>query len=92
MNKEQAQQFYDSSPKPELQFSRYYKYTFDFVGENDAKKLSVSYGGNSDDIYRFNVDREAVKAPENFDGLINEYYSVTITNKETGEKFEDYHY
>lgn len=39
-----------------LQFSSYYKYTFTFISQlKDGKVLLVWIGGDSDDIYRFDV-------------------------------------
>lgn len=41
-----------------LLFSGYYKYRFGFKGTaKDGAEIYVSYGGNSDDIYRYNVSR-----------------------------------
>ena len=37
-------------------FMSYYKYTFHFTGKtDDGKTISASYGGSSEDIYRYNV-------------------------------------
>ena len=43
----------------QLQFSSYYKYSFSFAGSLPEKNLtiSVSYGGDSYDIYRYEVTR-----------------------------------
>lgn len=43
-------------------FSSYYKYMFTFEGElSTGETISVSVGGNSDDIYRFEVSSSPVK-------------------------------
>jgi hypothetical protein len=92
MNKEEAKQFYESSERPDLLFDSYYKYEFAFVGENDVMKLSVSYGGDSSDIYRFDVDRGFKKSPATFDELMDTYYSVFIKDKKSEQEFSDNHY
>lgn len=39
-----------------VKFHSYYKYSFNFMGTlEDGSTITVSVGGNSDDIYRFNV-------------------------------------
>jgi hypothetical protein len=39
-----------------MAFMSYYKYTFHFTGKtDDGKTISASYGGSSEDIYRYNV-------------------------------------
>jgi hypothetical protein len=44
-----------------VKFTSYYKYTFHFEGQTeDGYTLSCSYGGDSDDIYRFDVDTNEV--------------------------------
>lgn len=44
----------------ELKFSSYYKYTFTYVGicEKTGATVSADYGGDFDDIYRFEVDAD----------------------------------
>ena len=42
--------------KGEMRFVKYYKYIFTFAAENDEYRLELSYGGNPDDIYKFNLD------------------------------------
>lgn len=91
MKKEQAKELYESvSKRLKLSFLSYYKYGFNFTGEVDDVKVYVSYGGNSDDIYRFDVDANEFQAPDTFEKLMNDYYYVAITKN--GDKFEDYHY
>jgi hypothetical protein len=39
-----------------MSFLSYYKYTFHFNGKTaDGKTISASYGGSSEDIYRYGV-------------------------------------
>jgi hypothetical protein len=39
-----------------MSFVSYYKYTFHFIGITaDDKTISASYGGSSEDIYRYDV-------------------------------------
>jgi hypothetical protein len=39
-----------------VKFSGYYKYTFNYVAQtDDGLKITVSVGGNGDDIYRHEV-------------------------------------
>lgn len=93
MTKEQAKELYDANAQElMLKFTSYWKYDFNFSGENDAIAVGVTLGGNSDDIYRHDVSCEPFKAPASFDELMRDYYQVTITDKATGEKFNDYHY
>lgn len=44
-----------------LMFDSYYKYSFTFCGEKDGYKIVTSFGGNSYDIYRYDVSRDVVK-------------------------------
>ena len=42
-----------------LTFEHYYKYTFEFIGYvtlSNRYKIIAHYGGNHDDIYKFDVD------------------------------------
>jgi hypothetical protein len=39
-----------------MSFVSYYKYTFHFTGKTaDGKTINASYGGSSEDIYRYDV-------------------------------------
>ena len=53
------QEFYEKYKDVEFYFSSYYKYTFTFVGEFEGKEVSICVGGNSDEIYRFEVDKDS---------------------------------
>ena len=41
-----------------VNFSRYYKYSFYFVGKHEDKTIIVTFGGCAEDIYRFEVGCE----------------------------------
>lgn len=54
-------EFYEKYGDVKIKFSSYYKYTFTYGGElPDGGRVSVDYGGNSDDIYRFDVRADCV--------------------------------
>lgn len=57
MNKEITRaEFYEKYGDVEVTFSHYYKFTFSFSGDaSDGSRVCVDVGGNSDDIYRFDV-------------------------------------
>lgn len=46
------EEFYEKYKDVRLLLESYNKYTFTFIGEYDGYIVSVSVGGNSDDIYR----------------------------------------
>jgi len=49
-------EFYAKYGEVEVTFVRYYKYTFTYAATlPDGKRLTVEYGGNSDEIYRHEV-------------------------------------
>jgi hypothetical protein len=49
-------EFYEKYGDVEVTFSSYYKYTFEYAATlDDGKRIVVSYGGNSDEIYRHEV-------------------------------------
>jgi hypothetical protein len=53
------EEFYEKYSDVKVKFSTYYKYTFNYVGElPDGGKISVEYGGNSDDIYSYDVSAD----------------------------------
>lgn len=93
MNKEKAEQLYnENNSEIKLSFDNYYKYSFNYSGQNKNIEVNVSYGGDSDYIYRYEVDRESISSPKTFNELMNDYYYVKITDRATGEEFIDYHY
>lgn len=48
-------EFYDKYGKVEVTFSHYYKYVFYFVGEIPEGKITVGFGGDAAEIYRYEV-------------------------------------
>lgn len=45
----------------ELEFSSYYRYTFHYKKElDDGTLIFGSYGGSSEDIYRYDVSKDSV--------------------------------
>lgn len=50
------EEFYAKYGEVEVVFTSYYKFTFNYGAIlADNRRLSVSYGGNSDEIYRHEV-------------------------------------
>ena len=54
-------EFYDKYGDVKVKFSSYWKYTFVFTGEVDGTLISVRVGGDSNGIYRFEVDANSVE-------------------------------
>jgi hypothetical protein len=53
MNKDEVMAKYGDVP---MTFTSYYKYSFSFAGQSeDGTFVSCSFGGDSDEIYRFEV-------------------------------------
>ena len=51
-----------------LKFTYYYKYRFTFVGHTeDGEKVLASIGGDSGDIYRLDIDANAVETINTID-------------------------
>ena len=49
-------EFYKKYGGVKVKFNHYFKYSFNYYGElPDGGKLVVAYGGNADDIYRYDV-------------------------------------
>lgn len=81
MDKEKAREVYESISKNlKLRFSSYYKYSFSFNGQVDDVIVNVSYGEDSNDIYRFSVNNEEFEAPITFDELNSKYDYIIIKN------------
>lgn len=68
------QEFYDKYGNVKVRFASYYKYTFTYeVTLPDGKRLTCGYGGNSDDIYRHEVDvdcEETVSSLQPHEGAV----------------------
>lgn len=87
MDREQAKSFYESNKRPQLSFTSYYKYCFDFVGENQVMKVFAQFGGDHNDIYRFGVDTEPIILPATLEESEKDYGYIVITNKASGEEY-----
>jgi hypothetical protein len=71
----------------QVEFSSYYKYSFTFIGTaEDGAAVSVSVGGNADDIYRMEV---VATYPETVRDL-DAYSGDATLNGETVASFYDY--
>ena len=80
-------EFMDKYGDVVVTFSNYYKYTFNYKAElPDGSLLVVSYGGNSEDIYRHEV---GANSPEVVKTLAPYAGSVYRDGKES-ESFYDY--
>lgn len=69
------EEFYEKYKNVEFKFSSYYKYTFHFVGEYEGKCVTVGVGGNSDEIYRFEVSSdctESIGSLQPYEGVCGE--------------------
>ena len=67
-------EFYAKYGDVQVTFSSYYKYTFTYAATlPDGKRLTVGYGGNSDEIYRHEVSAscaETVSSLQPFTGAV----------------------
>lgn len=55
-------EFFDKYKDVEFKFSSYYKFTFTYRGfTEDGEEVTVSVGGNADDIYREQVEANVVE-------------------------------
>jgi len=83
MTKDEVLMKYGDVP---LKFDRYYKYTFSFSGiASDGAVISLWYGGDHNDIYRFSVDKDTVMT------LKEEYKEATVYKDGAG-LWSDYVY
>jgi hypothetical protein len=68
------QEFYEKYGDVEVTFSHYYKYTFTYTADlPGGGNLSCDYGGNHDEIYRFDMsatDKEKIKDLEPYAGRV----------------------
>lgn len=80
-------EFYAKYGDVEVTFSSYYKYTFTYAATlPDGRRLTVGYGGNSDEIYRHEV---ATSCAEKVGGL-QPYTGSVYEGTEEVEGFYDY--
>jgi hypothetical protein len=50
------EQFISKYGETEMHFHSYYKYSFSYTGKTpDGLTVNMSYGGSSDDVYRYEV-------------------------------------
>lgn len=80
-------EFYAKYGDVEVTFSSYYKYTFTYAATLlDGKRLTVGYGGSSDEIYRHEVTTScAVKVSS-----LCPYMGAVYEGTEELEGFYDY--
>lgn len=77
-------EFYEKYGDVIVKFSSYYKYTFYYSATlPDGSTISVGYGGNSDDIYRFEV-------ANNEEVSVNSLYPFEGTVYKDGERIEGF--
>lgn len=80
MTRDEAKELYGKVP---CVFSGYYKYTFTFRGiADDGATITLSVGGNADDIYRYSVS-------PNTREFLEEAYAATI--EKDGETVFDFY-
>ena len=81
-------EFYAKYGNIKVQFSSYYKYTFNFAAiMEDGGRILVGYGGNHDAIYKFRVEPEStmtISDLQPFEGY------VTGKSGEEVDSFYDY--
>jgi hypothetical protein len=81
------EQFIDKYGDVEVRFSSYYKFTFTYSAQlTDGSYLTVSVGGNSDEIYRFKVANNEVVTVRN----LNPYTGSVYQDRQEVEGFYDY--
>lgn len=66
-------------------FDSYYKFTFEFVGKSeDGFQLECTYGGDSDDIYRYDVNTDPVSF-----GDCDQWSYVVVKDKDGNKVFSE---
>ena len=81
------QEFLDKYGNVLVRFSTYYKYSFTFAGETDNLTVTVSYGGSSDDIYRYDVSADVFLTVRDIDP---NYGAVYDSEKNLIDTFYEY--
>ena len=81
------EEFYEKYGEVEVVFTSYYKFTFNYGALlPDGLRLSVGYGGNSDDIYRHEVGvGETIKIKD-----LNPYCGNVYVGLNEVDSFYDY--
>lgn len=66
-------------------FDSYYKFTFTFIGQSeDGYKIACLFGGDSDDIYRYDVNTDPVSF-----GECEQWTAVAVKDKEGNKVFSE---
>ena len=66
-------------------FDSYYKFTFTFIGQSeDGYKIACLFGGDSDDIYRYDVNTDPVSF-----GECEQWTAVVVKDKEGNKVFSE---
>jgi hypothetical protein len=77
--------FIEKYGEVKVKFSSYYKYTFSFSGElSDGGKICVSYGGCSDDIYRYEVSAD-------YEETVKSVYPCSGSVYKDGEEIDSFY-
>lgn len=67
--------FYTKYGDVYVNFDSYYKFTFTYKSKlEDGSIITIDVGGNSDDIYRFNVyadEPETIKSLQPYSGVVS---------------------
>lgn len=80
-------EFYAKHGNVQVTFSSYYKYTFHYEGVlPDGRRVTVGYGGDSDEIYRHEV---STNTTETINGL-QPYTGTVYEGTREVEHFYDY--
>ena len=80
-------EFYAKYGGVQVRFNSYYKFSFNYEGVlPDGKRVSVKYGGDSDEIYRHEVSANSV---ETISGL-QPYSGAVYEGSREVEYFYDY--
>jgi hypothetical protein len=94
MIEEEARALYAANPDLMVRFVHYYKYVFDFAGENDLIKVEGQVGGDANDIYREDITGEPFRPKWNGDPPLHWmddfecWRTLKITDKTTGDFWE----
>lgn len=81
-------EFIEKYGEVEVTFSSYYKFSFHFKGEaENGDVIKVSVGGNSDDIYKFDVTADNPVTIASLDPYMGMVFG---TNGEEYDCFNDY--
>lgn len=77
-----------------VSFSSYYKYRFNFIGATDNISIRLSFGGDSGDIYRSEVDSRPFSLGHitDLDKLVEEYDQGAIYDKDNNELYSWFNY